>query len=67
MCRLLKVDHHDRTEESVLVIRNFLPGDLGREFNCSVRNGRGFDTLRAELHEEGERGRKSLHPLPVLS
>lgn len=66
VCRLLKVDHHDRTEESVLVIRNFQPIDLSREFNCSVRNSMGFHTLRAELQEEGERDRKSLHPLPVL-
>lgn len=54
-------------EESVLVIRNFLPGDLDREFNCSVRNEKGFHTLQAKLHEEGERDRKSLHPLPALS
>lgn len=66
VCRHLKSDHHDQMEESVLVIRNFQRADLRREFNCSVRNGMGFYTLRAELHEEGERDRKSLHPLPVL-
>lgn len=65
--RLVEVDHHDRKVESVLVIRNFLRGDLGREFNCSARNGKGFEISRAKLHEEGERDRKSLHPFPVLS
>lgn len=44
----------DRTEESVLVIKDFQSEDLNREFNCSVRNPRGFDTWRAELQEEGE-------------
>lgn len=60
----------DRTEESVLVIQNLQSEDLNREFNCSVRNQRGFDTCRAELQEEGEEtqertARKSTQPLPV--
>lgn len=38
----------------MLVIKDFQSEDLNREFNCSVRNPRGFDTWRAELQEEGE-------------
>ncbi|KAG7219364.1 hypothetical protein INR49_009449 [Caranx melampygus] len=42
----------DRTEESVLVIQDFQSEDLNREYNCSVRNERGFETHRAQLEEE---------------
>ncbi|CAG02166.1 unnamed protein product, partial [Tetraodon nigroviridis] len=42
----------DRTEESVLVIRDFQTEDLQREINCSVANRRGNDTRRAELQQE---------------
>ncbi|XP_034534651.1 interleukin-1 receptor accessory protein [Notolabrus celidotus] len=42
----------DRTEESVLVIKDFQSEDLSREFNCSLRNERGFRTRRAQLEEE---------------
>lgn len=54
VCRLVKYDYGDRTEESVLVIQSFQSEDLNREFNCSVRNDRGFETRRAQLQEEGE-------------
>ncbi|XP_059187184.1 interleukin-1 receptor accessory protein isoform X2 [Centropristis striata] len=61
-----KLDHHrfsrrntreeekygDRTEVSVLVIQDFQAEDLNREYNCSVRNERGFQTRRAQLKEE---------------
>ncbi|XP_070685016.1 interleukin-1 receptor accessory protein isoform X2 [Pempheris klunzingeri] len=50
--RLVKDDYGDRTEESTLVIQDFQSEDLNREFNCSVRNGRGSDTRRAQLKEE---------------
>lgn len=55
----------DRTEESVLVIKDFRSEDLNREFNCSVRNLRGFDTRRAELQEEGEERQEVQNPLTV--
>uniref|UniRef100_A0A3Q3GWP6 Interleukin-1 receptor accessory protein-like n=1 Tax=Labrus bergylta TaxID=56723 RepID=A0A3Q3GWP6_9LABR len=45
-------DYGDRTEESVLVIKDFQSEDLNREFNCSVRNEKGFKTRRAQLEEE---------------
>ncbi|XP_071352293.1 interleukin-1 receptor accessory protein isoform X2 [Trachinotus anak] len=50
--RLVKYDFGDRTEESVLVIQDFQSEDLNREYNCSVRNDRGFETRRAQLEEE---------------
>ncbi|XP_036937748.1 interleukin-1 receptor accessory protein-like [Acanthopagrus latus] len=50
--RLVKWDYGDRTMESELLIQNFQSEDLSREFNCSVRNERGFDTRRAQLVEE---------------
>lgn len=53
MGRLVLDSHGDRTEESVLVIQDFQSEDVKREFNCSVRNVRGMDTRRAELHQEG--------------
>ncbi|XP_015233593.1 PREDICTED: interleukin-1 receptor accessory protein isoform X2 [Cyprinodon variegatus] len=49
---LEKNDYGDLTEESVLVIEDFQPEDLKREFNCSVRNAKGFETRRAQLQEE---------------
>lgn len=54
-CRTLKNEHGDRTVESVLLVQDFQSQDLKREFNCSVRNARGFETRRAQLEEEGER------------
>ncbi|KAF0030973.1 hypothetical protein F2P81_017704 [Scophthalmus maximus] len=50
--RQVKCDHGDRTEESVLVIQDLVSEDLNREFNCSVKNDRGFETRRAQLKEE---------------
>lgn len=49
------MDHFgDWTVEHVLVIQGFQAKDLKREYNCSVRNEKGFDTRRAQLEEEGE-------------
>lgn len=45
--------HGDRWEDSVLRIHDFQSEDLNREYNCSVRNGRGFETRRARLEQEG--------------
>uniref|UniRef100_A0A668AJX2 Interleukin 1 receptor accessory protein n=1 Tax=Myripristis murdjan TaxID=586833 RepID=A0A668AJX2_9TELE len=45
-------DHEDRTLESILLIQDFQPEDLKREYNCSVKNELGFDTRRAQLKEE---------------
>nr|XP_040039060.1 LOW QUALITY PROTEIN: interleukin-1 receptor accessory protein [Gasterosteus aculeatus aculeatus] len=50
--RTLKNEHGDRTVESVLLVQDFQSQDLKREFNCSVRNARGFETRRAQLEEE---------------
>ncbi|TNN29810.1 Interleukin-1 receptor accessory protein [Liparis tanakae] len=46
--------HGDRWEDSVLRIHDFQPQDLNREYNCSVRNDRGFETRRVRLELEGE-------------
>ncbi|KAG8001705.1 Interleukin-1 receptor accessory protein [Nibea albiflora] len=48
----VKYDHGDRTEQSVLVIKDFQSQDLKREFNCSMKNERGSVTRRAQLQEE---------------
>ncbi|XP_028320609.1 interleukin-1 receptor accessory protein-like isoform X2 [Gouania willdenowi] len=45
-------DFGDLTLESVLLVQDFLSADLSREFNCSVRNDRGFETRRVQLQEE---------------
>uniref|UniRef100_A0A3Q3K8Z3 Interleukin 1 receptor accessory protein n=1 Tax=Monopterus albus TaxID=43700 RepID=A0A3Q3K8Z3_MONAL len=50
--RQVKYEYGERTEESVLVIQDFQPEDLNRDYNCSVRNERGFETRRAQLKEE---------------
>ncbi|XP_055082129.1 interleukin-1 receptor accessory protein-like isoform X2 [Periophthalmus magnuspinnatus] len=50
--RRLKEDYGDRTEQSVLIIQDFQRDDLNREFNCSVKNGWGNMTLRANLKLE---------------
>ncbi|XP_026183150.1 interleukin-1 receptor accessory protein-like isoform X2 [Mastacembelus armatus] len=50
--RQVKYDYGDRIEESVLLIQDFQAEDLSREYNCSVRNDRGFETRRAQLKEE---------------
>lgn len=46
-------DFGDRTMENVLLIQQFSSRDLDREFNCSVKNQRGFESRRAQLQEEG--------------
>uniref|UniRef100_A0A3B4ZW04 Ig-like domain-containing protein n=2 Tax=Stegastes partitus TaxID=144197 RepID=A0A3B4ZW04_9TELE len=53
----VKYDYGDRTMENVLLIQDFLSEDLNKEFNCSVRNEKGFETRRAQLQEEGEEPR----------
>uniref|UniRef100_A0A8P4K7Z3 Interleukin-1 receptor accessory protein n=1 Tax=Dicentrarchus labrax TaxID=13489 RepID=A0A8P4K7Z3_DICLA len=53
--RKVKDDFGDRTEESVLVIQDFQAEDLKREFNCSVKNERGFETRRVQLVEEDDK------------
>ncbi|XP_070826586.1 interleukin-1 receptor accessory protein isoform X1 [Chaetodon trifascialis] len=50
--RQVKYEFGDRTVESVLVVQDFQSDDLNREFNCSVRNDRGYETRRAQLKEE---------------
>ncbi|XP_070762096.1 interleukin-1 receptor accessory protein isoform X2 [Enoplosus armatus] len=50
--RQVKFDYGDRTEESVLVIQDFQSEDLNREYHCSVRNERGFETRRVQLEQE---------------
>ncbi|XP_068560667.1 interleukin-1 receptor accessory protein isoform X2 [Cebidichthys violaceus] len=50
--RQLRYNYGDRTEESVLLIQDFRSEDLNREYNCSVKNDRGFETRRAQLEEE---------------
>ncbi|XP_037123281.1 interleukin-1 receptor accessory protein-like isoform X2 [Syngnathus acus] len=50
--RRLHSRYGDRTEESVLLIRNFGSEDLGKTYNCSVSNRKGFQTRRAQLEEE---------------
>ncbi|KAM8905315.1 interleukin-1 receptor accessory protein isoform 2-T2 [Spinachia spinachia] len=48
----LKEDHRDLTVEDVLLVQDFQSQDLRREFNCSVRNARGFESRRVQLEEE---------------
>ncbi|KAK9520388.1 hypothetical protein VZT92_020280 [Zoarces viviparus] len=50
--RQLEYAYGDRKEETVLLIQDFQAEDLHREYNCSVRNDRGFETRRAQLEEE---------------
>uniref|UniRef100_A0A665US24 Interleukin 1 receptor accessory protein n=1 Tax=Echeneis naucrates TaxID=173247 RepID=A0A665US24_ECHNA len=50
--RQVKYDFGDRTEESVLVIQDFRLEDMNNEYNCSVRNNKGFETCRAQLEKE---------------
>lgn len=45
----------EEKKEIVLVIKNFLPADLQREFNCSAKNEHGLSTRRVHLTEEGKR------------
>ncbi|XP_077421276.1 interleukin-1 receptor accessory protein-like isoform X2 [Vanacampus margaritifer] len=50
--KLLSSKYGDDIVESVLLIRNFGPADLGKTYNCSVWNQRGFQTWRARLEVE---------------
>ncbi|XP_061683840.1 interleukin-1 receptor accessory protein-like isoform X6 [Syngnathoides biaculeatus] len=50
--RHVRSDHGDRYEDSALLIRDFAAADLGRTYECSVRNRRGSQTRRARLEEE---------------
>nr|UWL58943.1 interleukin-1 receptor accessory protein [Channa argus] len=50
--RMVSYDYGDRTEESELVIQDFRYEDLKKEYSCSVKNERGFETRRAQLEEE---------------
>ncbi|XP_061576060.1 interleukin-1 receptor accessory protein isoform X2 [Cololabis saira] len=49
---VVSYDYGDVERESVLLIRDVQPEDLRREINCSVRNGRGFQSRRLQLQEE---------------
>ncbi|XP_029963627.1 interleukin-1 receptor accessory protein-like [Salarias fasciatus] len=49
----VEYDFGDLTMENVLQVQRFSSRDLDREFNCSVRNARGFESRRAQLQEEG--------------
>uniref|UniRef100_A0AAZ1XLI8 Interleukin 1 receptor accessory protein n=1 Tax=Oreochromis aureus TaxID=47969 RepID=A0AAZ1XLI8_OREAU len=50
--RVVRDHFRDLTIESILVIQDFQSQDMKREFYCSVKNERGFDTRRAQLEEE---------------
>ncbi|XP_069029231.1 interleukin-1 receptor accessory protein isoform X2 [Embiotoca jacksoni] len=45
-------DMGDKMVENQLLIHDFNSQDLKSEFNCSVRNEKGWDTRRAQLEEE---------------
>ncbi|XP_069578748.1 interleukin-1 receptor accessory protein isoform X2 [Brachyistius frenatus] len=45
-------DMGDKMVENQLLIHDFNSQDLKSEFNCSVRNNKGWDTRRAQLEEE---------------
>lgn len=53
------------TKTIVLVIKNFLPADLQREFNCTAKNKKGLSTRRAHLTEEGKRQDFDCKTVPV--
>lgn len=44
--------HGDETRERLLYVSDFSSDDLQKEFNCSARNSRGFNTSRAQLQLE---------------
>ncbi|XP_053177459.1 interleukin-1 receptor accessory protein [Scomber japonicus] len=48
----VKDDHGDRTEDRILLIKDFQSEDLKRKYNCSVKNAVGFETRQAQLEEE---------------
>ncbi|XP_051965870.1 LOW QUALITY PROTEIN: interleukin-1 receptor accessory protein-like [Xyrauchen texanus] len=48
-----EIDHHgDQTKQRFLYVMDLSADDLHREFNCSARNSRGFNTSRAVLKPE---------------
>lgn len=49
---LFSYDYGDEIKERVLYVMDFSSDDLQREFNCSARNSRGFNTSRAVLRTE---------------
>uniref|UniRef100_A0A671NIA2 Interleukin 1 receptor accessory protein n=1 Tax=Sinocyclocheilus anshuiensis TaxID=1608454 RepID=A0A671NIA2_9TELE len=50
--KLVSNDYGDKRKERVLYVRDFSADDLQREFTCSARNSRGFNTSRAILKTE---------------
>ncbi|CAK6984397.1 interleukin-1 receptor accessory protein, partial [Scomber scombrus] len=42
----------DRTEDEILLIKDFQSEDLKKKYNCSVKNAVGFETLEVQLQEE---------------
>ncbi|XP_043115360.1 interleukin-1 receptor accessory protein isoform X2 [Puntigrus tetrazona] len=50
--RLVSYDYGDELRERILNVTDFSADDLQREFNCSARNSRGFNTSRAVLKAE---------------
>ncbi|XP_054868295.1 interleukin-1 receptor accessory protein isoform X4 [Amphiprion ocellaris] len=50
--RQVDYDRGDRFIENVLLIQDFQSEDLNKEFNCSVKNERGFETRRVQLRED---------------
>uniref|UniRef100_A0A9J7X3D3 Interleukin-1 receptor accessory protein n=1 Tax=Cyprinus carpio carpio TaxID=630221 RepID=A0A9J7X3D3_CYPCA len=49
---LFSYDYGDEIKERILYVMDFSSDDLQREFNCSARNSRGFNTSRAVLRTE---------------
>ncbi|XP_058601113.1 interleukin-1 receptor accessory protein isoform X1 [Onychostoma macrolepis] len=49
---LVSNDYGDELKERVLNVMDFSTDDLQRQFNCSARNSRGFNTSRAVLKSE---------------
>nr|XP_055053496.1 interleukin-1 receptor accessory protein isoform X1 [Misgurnus anguillicaudatus] len=47
--KLVSEYHGDETRERLLYVSDFSSDDLQKEFNCSARNSRGFNTSRAHL------------------
>ncbi len=52
VCRVVSNEYGNELKERVLNVMDFSADDLQREFNCSARNSRGFNTSRAVLKSE---------------
>ena len=52
--RVEEVTYGDQTVVRELLLTELQREDLMTEFNCSVKNNKGFSTKRAQLQEEGE-------------